>query len=142
MDKVEYPESLIYSDGEIIVYYEDRIQVNKTKSAVIIEGNRSGFLSLANLINVYTAYLYSEIVLTDFAFVSSNLKFEIVEDPAIDSPDGRVLMEKNSNIKWKISEINLCVLICSLHSLGYANNELHLDTDSLPSNISVYCVVK
>jgi len=142
MDKVEYPESLIYSDGEIIVYYEDRIQVNKTKSAVIIEGNRSGFLSLANLINVYTAYLYSEIVLTDFAFVSSNLKFEIVEDPAIDSPDGRVLMEKNSNIKWKISEINLCVLICSLHSLGYANNELHLDTDSQPGNISVYCVVK
>ena len=56
MEKVEYPESLIYSDGVITVYYEDGIQVNKTKSAIIIAGNRHGFLSLANLINVYTAY--------------------------------------------------------------------------------------
>lgn len=142
MEKVEYPESLIYSGGEITVYYEDGIQVNKTKSAIIIEGNKNGFLSLANLINVYVAYLYTQIVVTDFPFVSSKLKFEIAEDSKMDSPDGQVLVESEAYIKWRISEINLCVVICSLHSLGYANNELHLDANCLPGDISVYCVVK
>ena len=142
MEKVEYPESLIYSDGVITVYYEDGIQVNKTKSAIIIEGNRNGFLSLANLINVYTAYLYTQIVVTDFPFVGSELKLEIAEDSKIDSPNGQVLVDPEGHIKWKISEINLCVVICSLHSLGYANNELHLDAGCLSGDISVYCVVK
>lgn len=142
MENVYYPESLIYSDGEITVYYEDGIQVNKTKSAIIIEGNRNGFLSLANLINVYTSYLYTQIVVTDFPFVDSKLKFEIAEDSKIDSPDGQVFVEHEGYIKWKISEIHLCVVICSLHSLGYANNELHLDADCLPGDISVYCVVR
>jgi len=142
MEKVNYPEELIYPDAEITVYYEDRIQVNKTDSAIIIEGNRNGFLSLANLINVYSVYLYQEIMLTDFPFVSSRLKFEIVEDSNNTLPTGRVLVKKDGHIKWKISEINLSVVICLLHSLGYANNELHFDTDSLPTDISVYCIVK
>jgi len=142
MEKVAYPESLIYRDGKITVYYEDSIQVNKTKRAIIIEGNQNGFLSLANLINVYTSYLYTEIVLTDFSFVKSKFKFEIAEDSSIESTDGHIIMGNSQYVKWKISEINLCVLICSLHSLGYANSELHLDTDSRPDEISVYCVVK
>jgi hypothetical protein len=141
MEKVEYPGLLINPDSEINIYFEEKVGVNKTRTSVIIEGSRNGFLSLSNMINVYSAYLYDPIVITDFPFVTSPFKFEIVEDLDL-LPSGYVIRENKAHFKWKISEIHLCVVICMLHSLGYANNELHLDTDLKPNDISVYCVVK
>ena len=141
MEKVEYPNSLVYPNSEINIYFENKALVNKTRGAVIIEGNRNGFLSLSNLINVYNVYLYDPIVITDFPFVTAQFRFEITEDFNL-LPSGLVISENKEHLKWKISETNLCVVICMLHSLGYANNELHLDTDLKPSDISVYCIVK
>jgi hypothetical protein len=141
MQKVEYPNSLVYPDSEIRIYFENRVPVNQTQTSVIIEGNRNGFLSLSNLINVYNVYLYDPIVVTDFPFVTSQFKFEIVEDFDL-LPSGCVIRENKEHFKWKISDINLCVAICMLQSLGYANSELHLDANLRSGDISVYCVVK
>ena len=142
MEKVEYPNILIYPESEISIYFEAKIRVNKTETSVIIEGNQEGFLSLSNLINVYNVYLYNNIVITDFAFVRSDLIFEIVEEIDLSLPNGYVLRESKKHFEWKISETNLFVVTGMIHSLGYANNELHLDTGLQPSDISVYCIVK
>ena len=53
-----------------------------------------------------------------------------------------IIQESNEYFKWKISEVNLCVIICMFHSLGYANSELHFDRGLPPNDISVYCVIK
>ena len=141
MEEVQYPKSLIFPASEIKIDFENKSTVNRTQSSIIIEGNPNGFLSFSNIINVYSAYLYDPIVVTQFPFVQSSLKFEIIEDDNL-FVSGFVIKESASHFKWKISEINLCQVICHLHSLGYANKELHFDTDLQVSDISVYCVIK
>ncbi len=142
MENVEYPSTLILPHSEIYILYEDAISVNKTDSAIIIEGNRNGFMSLANMINVYSSYLFDEITITDFSFVKSRFNFSIIGNMDVNLPECFVLRQGEDSFKWKVSEEKLYETICLIHSLGYANNELHLDSNLRAIDISVYCIVK
>jgi len=142
MESVQYPESLIYPDSKIEIYFENKQQLNRTGKSIVIEGTRFGFLSLSNLINVYNAYLCNPIILTDFNFVYSEIVLKINKRDNVSLPEGRILKSLDSIYIWEISELNLFVVTGLLHSLGYANQELHLDTDLTFNEISVYCVVK
>lgn len=142
MDQVKYPDSLILLNADINIFFENNSHYNKTRACIVVEGNQNGFLSLSNLINVYNVYLYDKIVITEFPFVHSNIKLEIIEETDSEFSNGYILKENDRNFKWKISETNLFMITGMLHSLGYANNELHFDADLKQSDISVYCIVK
>jgi hypothetical protein len=142
MEKVNFPSSLISLDSEINIYFEENLHPNRTKSSVVIEGNRSGFLSLSHLINVYNVYLYDPIKLSEFSFVHSAFCFCIKQDEKVLVSTGIVVKENKGEFKWMISETNLFVVTGLLHSLGYANDELHLDEALHTNEISVYCLVK
>ena len=141
MEEVNFPAVLLLPNSKISIYCEDNNQINKTNRCVIIEGNRSGFISLANLINVYSSYLFDKIFITDFPFVESNFRFFISEELELKF-DSSVIMINENLLKWQLTEFKLFETICLLHSLGYANSELHLDEGLRTSDISVYCVVK
>ncbi len=140
MEKVEYPDSLIFPDSYLKIYFENKLKVTQADASIIIEGNPSGFISLSNLINVHNVYLFDEIVITDFSFVNSEFKFSIVEEPELRLPDGYVI-KKNKDYVWKINFTNLFVVTGMLHSLGYANKELNFDHELNKDDISVYCVL-
>jgi hypothetical protein len=142
MEKVNFPSLLIYPESEINIYFDETLRPNMTLTSLVIEGNRYGFLSLSHLINVYGAYLCDPIFINDFPFVKSLLVIGITEDPKVSFLYGKVIRENEHSFKWMISETNLFVVVGLIHSLGYANDELHLDEGLQPNDISVYCVVK
>jgi hypothetical protein len=142
MEKVDFPGSLIYPESEIYIYCDETLQPNTTFASIVIEGNRFGFLSLSHLINIYSSYLCDPIIINEFPFVKSLVAIEITEDPKVLFPYGKVNEEEENFFTWRISETNLFVVTGLLHSLGYANDELHLDEGLQPNEISVYCVVK
>lgn len=141
MENVTFPEFLIFPKSYITIYFDNKRNFNSTKQSIVIEGSRNGFLSLANLLNVYNVYLYSPIILTEFPFVKSTIVFEISANNNVSLPNGKVIEDNQSKYIWLLSETSVFVITCLLHSLGYANNELHLDSDLQPGDISVYCVV-
>ncbi|MDP4254964.1 MAG: hypothetical protein Q8938_13215 [Bacteroidota bacterium] len=142
MEEPYFPKSLIHIDSHLEIFWEEDGKLNSTKSSVVIQGNREGFLSLANMINVYNVYLFQEINISDFPFVSSSFKFCIFQDESVQPSTGIVIREPIGILKWMISETNLFVVTGLLHSLGYANNELHFDNGLKYNDISLYCIVK
>ena len=135
-----FPNNLILENSIINIYFDNTSNYNHTNSCIVIEGNREGFISFASMINVYSANIYMSIPLTDFSFVKAEFKIEINEDDNYFQLLGIVSKVANNYI-WNISRDGIVRLFSLLHSLGYANNELHLDDDLDESEISVYCVV-
>lgn len=142
MEQVNFPKELIFANSSISIDYDNSIKPNKTNEAIIISGNENGFLSLAHLINVYNVYLIGPIIITEFPFVQSALTIEIIEDNNLSElPDGKVIRKIQDKVQWLISETAIFTVTGLLHSLGYANKELHLDDAMGEEETSVYCVV-
>jgi hypothetical protein len=80
--------------------------------------------------------------LKTYSFVTSEIDLHIIEDNDVDLSHGIVMLKDKATFFWKISEQNIFTIICSIHSLGYANDELHLDAEKQKDEISVYFVVE
>ena len=76
---IKIPDNLIFPDSRLCLYYEDEVKVNETKSAIIFEGTRNGFLSLANVLLHQTNELHESIEIHNFPFVKANIELTIKE---------------------------------------------------------------
>lgn len=135
------PDDLIFLNSFIHITYEMDSTVNKTNSAIIINGNRAGFLSLSNIILFYANDLEGKIHLHQLPFVksASDLTIQISEEAT--SISGDIAAIGGNGFIWKLTERNVDHISASIHSLGHINNELHLDNGKITDDISVYCVV-
>ena len=137
---IQIPSILIFQGARLQITFEDTNPSNRTSREIMIMGNREGFLSLANTLIFCVNDLVDVIPLHEMQFVTSDFNLLIAVDEANISRGG--IVEPNANgFIWSFSEDALCLTATNIHSLGYANPELHLDSDKLFEDISVYCVV-
>jgi hypothetical protein len=134
------PSNLIFAGARIQVRLEETVPVSRTASAIVIQGNRAGFLSLANCLIFLSNALEDPIRFPALPFVSDEVRLQIEFDEAVTEVHGVLVRECDRTI-WKLSELNSDSIFCAMHSLGNLNSELHLDVERSPSDLSVYCVV-
>ncbi len=148
--KYNIPPILIFPDSRLKIYYETKIQVNQTYSAIVIVGTRNGFLSLANSLLYLGAELEDDIDISQFYFIHSDCKL-IIKDSF--SPwdfylgesirDMPVKKDENKlSFVWEMGEYQYNSICTSIHSLGNSNPEIHFDSGLDKNDISVYCVVE
>lgn len=125
------------------IYFGENVFYNRTKNSIVIEGNRTGFLSLSNAILYWMNDLRDFFTLTTLPYVESDLTFSIQIDDKLDGIScGMVSSSGNNNFVWKMSEAELCEIVSVIHSLGYINSELHFDEDKSKDEVTVYCVLQ
>lgn len=143
MDIPYYHPSLLIKGSKINIRIDERNKYNKTEVAIVIEGNREGFISFANMINVYSVNLYNSFKISNFDFVNSSIDLTITEKDDCLFRYGTIIKSNIYNeYIWEISEDGLFRIFSLIHSLGYANKELHLDEGVEDFEISIYCVVE
>ena len=147
---MDVPEIFIFSDSKIKIDYETKVKVNKTETAIVIEGNKNGFLSLANFLIYssndgdhphYNLARESQILVHKFPFVESDLELIVSywEDNLM--PEiSRIQKIGAKKFIWEMSEITIDIYASGMHGLAYAFAENHLDRDMKADDISVYCV--
>ena len=145
------PEIFIFPNSKIEIDYETKVKVNQTKTAIIIEGNKNGFLSLANFL-IYSSNngghpQYNlpgdgQIYVHRFPFVKSDLELIISywEDDMMPEVSKVQKIDAHKFI-WKMSEITFDIYANGMHGLAYIFAENHLDHGMEEDDISVYCVV-
>ena len=137
----QIPENLIFKNSRIRISCNISDNFNLTKKAIVIAGNKNGFLSLSNIILYSSNMLEEQIKLKDISFVKSSIEVNIVINEDIENIHGYISQISEIKYKWELSEVNIDIVSGAIHSLGYINNELHLDSGMSESEISVYCVV-
>ncbi len=136
------PSALIIKGSSLRLLFDDEVQYNRTREAVVIEGTRAGFLSLSNGLNFYSNSLEDIIEVSSFPFIKSKIKLFIEIDESLDGIDsGNLIRKATDTFIWKMSEREICVVASSIHSLGYLNSEIHFDDEKNLDEISIYCVV-
>lgn len=137
------PSDLIWSNSEIDIEFAEGCYLNKTRSSIVIEGTRNGFLSFANCLIYFVNALETELDLRDLPFVKASVDLRLrINDGVDDLWDEKVLFNPDSRgYTWEMSEATSNSILVGIHSLGHLNDELHLDRDKTESDISIYCVV-
>lgn len=133
---------LIHKNGELKICFEKENLSNQTTSEIVIYGNRYGFLNFSHMLIYHLNMLDDIIVISDFPFITSNLKLEIhINNNLLLFREGEVKIIEEKFI-WFITENNLAILTTAIQSLAYINEELHIDHDMPKEAISIYLVVE
>lgn len=136
------PEDLIFPRTAVTIRFSAGEFLNQTASSIVIEGNRTGFLSLANCLIYFANSLEESIGLSSLPFITSHVKLTIQLDESVDHiHDGIVTRSGKEEFTWRISESASNEIFCLIHSLGYLNPEIHFDRDKMVEDVSIYCVV-
>lgn len=142
MDSKINKEDLIYKEGCLKIFFEKENLSNHTSSEIVIYGNRYGFLNLSHMLIYHLNMLDNIIIISDFPFIRSTLKFEIhIDDNLCSFREGEVKIIEEKFI-WSITENNLAILSTAIQSLAYINEELHIDHDMAKDDTSIYLVVE
>jgi hypothetical protein len=139
---MQIPNDLVFDGSKIEILLEEHAPVNRTTTAVVIEGTRPGFLSLSNCLIFLANSLEDPIWFSSLPFVTDGVGLRIEFDETIDEPDGVVVSTQDGHFVWKLSELNSNGIFCAIHSLANLNLDLHLDHNKTPIDLSVYCMVK
>jgi len=142
-NKLKVLDKLIFNNSKIRISFKKDFNQNTTKDSILIEGNRNGFLSMANLLLYFNNELTEDILLHDIPFVDSHFPFivNIKDEEGTKLFDAEVVNHNNSYY-WMMDEINFCQTCSSFHSLGTINAEIHFDDGIVNKDaISVYAVV-
>ncbi len=136
------PENLIFPDSQLRLYFEEPSEVNRTRAAIIIEGTRSGFLSLANVLLFLQNDLEHSIPIHELSFVDARVRLVIKCDSEVGGRRyGHFEQGEEGHFAWVLNEDNLSLVASDIHSLGHLNPELHMDDGMADDEISAYCVV-
>jgi len=140
---ISIPDNLLFPESKLRLYFEDSVRPNRTRTAVVLEGTRGGFLSLANAILFLQNNLEDSIPIHGFQFVETDIRFTV---KCRTEQGGRlygfITNEGPRDYVWELSEDNLSLVAASIHSLGHLNPEVHMDDGFADDEISVYCVVE
>jgi hypothetical protein len=138
----EFPTILIFGHSRIEIKLAEGENLNSTRDVIVIRGSRSGFLSLANALLFLLNDLVDVMELNDLTYVSGHVRLTIMVDESVSGkPYGIITRGNQQQFLWRVSESETCRVASEIHSLGYINNELHLDQEKDPNEVSVYCVV-
>jgi hypothetical protein len=74
---INIPDNLVFSESRLRLYYEDSAQPNRTRTAIVLEGTKSGFLSLANAILYLQNDLEDSIPIHEFEFVETAIQLTV-----------------------------------------------------------------
>lgn len=138
----ELPTNLTFEGSSLTISFEKEAKLNSTKSTIVIQGTRAGFLSLTNAIFFYLNDLSDVIEFNKLPYITSSINLTIEPDESLEGLSyGTINQSTDQQFVWRMSEAEICRVASEVHSLGYVNNELHLDEAKKPGEISVYCVV-
>ncbi len=139
------PTNLILAGSVLRLCHERRKQVNRTPEALVVSGTRNGFLSLANTM-LYTINQLDEVLaLDELPFISGDAIFHVRLDESVPHTSAAyppVIRTDSGRFEWTLPEATFLDVVASIHSLGYANSEVHFDRGVAPTAISLYCVVE
>jgi hypothetical protein len=139
---VNIPENLIFGNSKIEVSLDTSGKLNRTLSAIVLEGNQNGFLSLSNCLIFLANELHNEIDLAELPFVTAHVGLIIrFDESAGHCPSGLLTRVDDSKYAWALSETESNSVFTAIHSLGHLNYDLHLDSAKAADEISVYCSV-
>jgi len=142
---MEIPQNLIIAGSKLRVWLDRRMQVNRTAAALVISGTQAGFLSLANSLLFAFNELEDQLPLSKLSFVHPEVNLIVRwDDSTQQSPvaiPGLICTEPSVYL-WQLSHFTFYEVVGNLHSLGYANKEIHFDRGLAEEVISVYCVVE
>lgn len=142
IEAIEIPALLVLPNSAVRVSYEENVFYNRTRNSILIEGTRAGFLSLANSIFFLLNDLQDVFYISSLPFVKADLQLKVeCDDRFEDSPGGRVERVQGDEFLLRTTDRELSNTASLIHSLGYVNNELHLDGGKMADEISIYCVV-
>lgn len=136
------PKDLIFPEAVITIRFSTGEFLNRTANSIVIEGNRTGFLSLSNCLIYLANSLEESIDLNSLPFVNSQIKLSLEIDEAVDQiHDGLVNSSGKAEFIWRMSESTSNEIFCLIHSLGHLNPEIHFDRNKMVEDLSIYCVV-